>query len=225
MRLGIVYLLITAFGGGAFADALLSVNAAAGPQQCVQSSAASASCNASASVYVPAGQFYSPVWAGGNFSFGPTAAPDGLGPATIGTLDYTLQGNWNMGQGIAVAGQAQMSLTATIDLPSDSGNWIFYGSSSDSTDDNGGLVESIQIVTSGGDGAISGSLSQFEIDHTPGDPFSVTLNVSDTVEEAESSNNFNFELRMVDPVSTPEPGTWTLLLAGLPILFLLKRPE
>ncbi|MBV9761123.1 MAG: hypothetical protein JO340_11210 [Acidobacteriaceae bacterium] len=157
MRLGIVCLLVTVFGGGAFADALLSVSATAGSQQCEQFSAASASCGADSSVYVPAGQFYSPVSAQGYLSFEPTGSPDGLGPSTVGTQDYTLQGNWNMGQGIGLVGQAGMSFMATINLPSDSGDWVFYGWSSDATDDQGGALGAIEVVTSNGDGWIGGS--------------------------------------------------------------------
>lgn len=224
MRLGVICFLVSVFGGAAFADALISVSATAGPQQCEQSSAASVSCNATSSVYVPAAQFYSPVWAGGNLSFGPTSSPDGLGPQSIGPLDYTLQGNWNMGQGIGVAGQAAISFTATIDLPADSGNWIFYGSSYDATDDPGGAIGAIEVITSDGSGSIGGAPSEFGIIHASG-PFSVTLDISDTVQQADSSNNFSFELRMVDPVSTPEPGTLVLLLMGSPALFLLKRSK
>lgn len=227
MRLGIIWLLVPIFGGTAFADALLSVSATAGQQQCDQFSAASASCTATSSVYVPAGQFYSPVSAAGSIAFGPTASPGGLslGPQTIGTLDYSLQADWNMGQGIGLTGQAAVSLTATIDLPIDSGNWIFYGLSYDATDDQGGAVGPIQIVTSGGDGWIEGSPSQFTVEHTPGTPFSVAIAVSDSIQEADSSNDFDFQLRMIDPVSAPEPSTWLLLLAVAPLLFLLKKPE
>lgn len=226
MRLGIVCLLLSAPGGLVFADALVSVSATAGTQSCTQATAASASCSVSSSVYVPAGQFYSPVSAEGNIAFGATGSPAALslGPPTAGPLDYSLQSNWAMGQGIGLSGQVAVSLTAFINLPSDSGNWAFYGSSYDATDDEGGGIGPIQIVTTDGSGWIlGGSASPFTIAHTPGTPFSVSINVSDFVQDADSSNDFDFQLRMVDPVTTPEPATWLLAGCGLIAGILLRK--
>lgn len=224
MRLGVVCLLIVVCCGSVFADALLSVSATAGAQSCSQTSAVSATCNANSSVYVPAGQFYSPVSASGSISFGPTSSPAALGPQSIGTLDYSLQGNWAMGEGIGVSGEAAAALTATIHLPSDSGNWTFYGTSYDTTDDEGGAVGPIGIVTTDGNGAIEGSLSEFTVAHTPGTEFSVTIRVSDFVQESDSSNDLGFQLRMVDPVSTPEPATLLLIICTLPLTLLFRKP-
>jgi hypothetical protein len=224
MRLGILCLLVPALSGLAFADALLSISATAGTQSCSQASAASASCSVSSSVYLPAGQFYSPVSAGGSISFGPTSFQGALGPQTPGPLDYSLQGNWAMGQGIGLSGQAAVSLTASINLLSDSGNWTFYGTSYDATDDQGGELGPIQIVTTDGSGWIlGGSASSFTVDHTPGTPFSVSLSVSDIVEESNSSNDFNFDVRMVDPIATPEPATWLLVHCAAPLAFLPRK--
>ena len=226
MRLGIVCLLMPVLGGSVFADALLSVSATAGTQSCQQSSTASASCSVNSSVYVPAGQFYSPVSASGSISFGVTSSPAALslGPPALGTLDYSLQGDWTMGQGIGLSGQAAASLSASINLPSDSGNWTFYGTSYDATDDQGGGVDSIQIVTSNGDGWVWGSAAApFTIVHTPGTPFAVTVDVSDSVQQVDSSNNFDFALRMVDPVDTPEPATWLLVLSALASGLLFRK--
>ena len=225
MRLGILCLLVPVLGGPVFADALLSVSAIAGAQSCSNASSSSASCNVNSSVYVPAGQFYSPVSAGGSLSFAPTdlAAPS-LGPQTIGPLDYSLQGNWSMGQGIGLSGQAQVTLSATINLPSDSGNWTFYGTAYDVTDDQGGGVGSIQIVTTDGSGWISDDpLASFTIAHTPGTPFSVLIDVSDSVQASDSTNDFDLQLRMVDPIATPEPATWLLVLCALPVIFLFRK--
>jgi hypothetical protein len=220
-----ISVLVLAVGGPAFADTLLSVSAAAGTQNCSQASAASASCSVSSSVYVPAGDFYSPVTAGGSISLGYTGAPGTLGPQTLASLDYTLQGSWYMAQGIGLSGQAAVTLDATIDLPSDSGNWVFYGSSYDATDDSGGQLGPIQIITTDGTGSISGSFSSFTIDHTPGAPISVSLSLPDFVGEADSSNTLNFDIRMTDPVATPEPATWLLLLPALGLGWLVKKPR
>jgi hypothetical protein len=223
MRWGTLCLVLPVLGGTVFADTLLSVNAAAGSQTCSQASAASASCSVSSTVYVPAGQFSSPVSAGGSISFASTGSPEaiGLGPSAAGPLDYTLQGNWSMGQGIALSGQAAVSLSATIDLPSSSANWTFYGDSYDATDDQGGGLGPIEIVTSNGDGWIYNGTS-FTIAHTPGTPFSVSVDVSDLVEESDSSNNLDFAVRMVDPIATPEPATWLLVACAVPIGFLVR---
>jgi hypothetical protein len=212
-------------GRPVFADTLLSVSAAAGTQSCSQSSAVAAFCTVSSTVSLPGGGFSSPVYAGGSLSFGPTNFGAGSpGPQTVGPLDYSLEGNWAMGQGIGLSGQAAVTLSASILLPSDSGNWTFYGSTFDATDDQGGGVGAIQIVTSDGSGWIqAGPDSSFTVAHTPGTPFSVSLNLSDLVEAADSSNQFDFDLRMVDPVSTPEPATWMLVLCALPGIFLLTK--
>lgn len=225
MRLGILCVLVPALGGCVFADALLSISATAGAQSCSQAAASSASCTVSSSVYVPAGQFYSPVSAGGSVSFSPTdLAALSVGPQTMGPLDYSLQGEWTMGQGIGISGQAQVTLTATIDLPSNSGNWTFYGTAYDATDDQGGGVGPLEIVTTDGSGWISdGPLSSFTVAHSPGNPFSVLISVSDSVQAADSSNDFDFQVRMVDPVSTPEPATWLLLLCAAPLGFLFRK--
>jgi hypothetical protein len=224
MRLSIP-LLVLAVGAPAFADTLLSVSAAAGAQNCYQASAASASCTVSSSVYVPAGEFYSPVTAGGSISFAPSASPGTLGPQTLSSLDYTLQGTWYMAQGLGLSGQAAVTLNATIDLPADSGNWVFYGSSYDATDDSGGQLGPIQIITSDGTGSISGSFSSFTIDHTPGTPLSLSLSLPDFVGEADSSNDLNFDIRMTDPIATPEPASWLLMLPALGFGWLVKKPR
>lgn len=225
MRLAILCLLVPVLSGPLFADALLSISASAGTQSCSQASPSSASCNVSASVYVPGGQFYSPVSAGASLSFAPTnLAASSLGPQTAGPLDYSLQGDWTTGQGIGLSGQAQVTLTATINLPSSSGNWTFYGTMYDATDDPGGGVGPIQIVTTDGSGWISdGPLSSFTIAHTPGTPFSVLINLSDSVQAADSSNDMDFQIRMVDPIATPEPATWLLVFCTLPVGFLFRK--
>jgi hypothetical protein len=224
MRVGFFCLSVAMLSGSASADALLSIAASAGTQSCSQTGTASASCSVNSTVSVAGGQFNSPVYAGGAISYGATNLGAGSpGPPSVGPLDYSLEGNWAMGQGIGLSGQAAVTLSASIDLPSGSGNWTFYGTGYDATDDQGGAVGPIEIVTSDGSGWISGAASSFTIAHTPGTPFSVWLNASDLVEEADSSNQFNFEVRMVDPVATPEPGTWLMVLGSVPGLLLLRK--
>jgi len=224
MRWGILCLLVPTLGGPVFADALLSVSATAGAQSCSQTAASSASCSVSSSMSVAAGQFYSPVSAGGSIEFGSTdLATLSLGPPAVGPLDYSLEGDWSMGQGIGLSGQAGVTLTASLDLPSDSGNWTFYGTSYDATDDQGGGIGPIEIFTTDGNGWIlGGSPSSFTVSHTPGTPFSVFIDVSDVVQAADSSNNLDFQLRMVDPISTPEPATW-MLVGGVLLLGFTAR--
>jgi hypothetical protein len=222
MRVWFFCLFVGMLGGSALADTALSVTASAGAQSCSQTGTASASCSVSSSVPVD-GEFNSPVYANGSLSFGPTNLGGSPGPQSVGPLDYSLQGNWAMGQGIGLSGQAAATLSASIDLPSDSGDWTFYGSSYDATDDQGGAVGPIEIVTSDGNGWISGESSSFTIAHTPGTPFSVWLNASDLVEQADSSNQLDFDVRMVDPVATPEPATWLLLVGIVPGAFLLRK--
>lgn len=219
MRWGIFCLLVATLGGPVFADALLSVSASAGAQSCSQTAASSASCSVSSSVYVAAGQFYSPVSAGGSIAFESTGlAALSIGPQAVGPLDYSLEGDWAMGQGIGLSGEAGVTLTASLDLPSDSGNWTFYGTTYDATDDQGGGIGPIEISTTDGNGWImGGSPSSFTVAHTPGTPFSVLIDVSDVVQAADSSNNLDFQLRMVDPISTPEPATW-MLVGGVLLL-------
>ena len=217
-------LLVAITGGTVWGDALVSISATAGAQGCSRAGASSASCSVSSSVYVPAGQFYSPVSAGGNIFFAPTdLTAISLGPQAAGPLDYTLQGNWSMGQGIGLSGQAGVTLTASIDLPADSGDWAFYGDSYDATDDQGGGVGAIEIVTTDGSGWIEGAPSWFTISHTPGTPFSVSIDVSDFVQSADSSDDFDFQVRMVDPVATPEPATWPLVGIALLLFGFLFR--
>jgi hypothetical protein len=225
MRVGFFCLIAAMLGGSASGDTLLSISASAGPQSCSQTGTASASCSVSSTIPVAGGQFNSPVYAGGSISFGSTNLGGSPGPQTIGPLDYSLEGYWAMGQGIGLSGQAAVTVTALIELPSDSGNWTFYGSSYDATDDQAGAVGPIEIVTSDGSGWISGAASSFTIAHTPGTPFSVWLSASDLVEEADSSNQFDFDIRMVDPVATPEPATWLLILVALPGILLLRKPR
>jgi hypothetical protein len=43
----------------------------------------------------------------------------------------------------------------------------------------------------------------------------VSIDLSDFVAQADSSNNLAFDLRMVDPVAAPEPLTFPTLLLGL----------
>ena len=131
-----------------------------------------------------------------------------------------------MGQGIGLNDEVSATLTASIDLPSDSGDWVFYGASYDATDDTAGEVGPVQIVTTNGTHWISSSTpSMFAIAHAPGTPLSVSIDISDYVEQAQSSNNFDFELRMVDPVAVPEPATWLLIVSALSLLFVLRTPQ
>jgi hypothetical protein len=135
----------------ATAGSLLSVNATAGPQSCqMQSASGIASCSASASVLVPGGQFASPVTAAGTVSFGETQY------STAGPLDYTLSAYWNLGQGLGLTGQASLSIAANLTLPSDSGDWTFYLTLQDATDDSGGALGPVQIVTTDGSAWLSG---------------------------------------------------------------------
>jgi hypothetical protein len=203
----------------ATAGSLLSVNATAGPQSCqMQSASGIASCSTSASVLVPGGQFASPVTAGGTVSFGETPY------SNAGPLDYTLSAYWNMGQGIGLSGQASVSIAANLTLPSDSGDWTFYLSLQDSTDDSGGALGPIQIVTTDGSAWLSsGFPSTFTVNHPVGTPLDVSLDLSDFVAESDSSNNLTFDLRMVDPVAAPEPLTLTTLLFGLAGVITLIR--
>jgi hypothetical protein len=207
------------------ADALLSVTATAGTQSCqMQSSNGSASCSASGTVFVPAGAFDSPVNASGALTFGHTQYTDAmsLGPPSIGTLDYTLAGNWSMGQGIGLNNQASVSLSAVLTLPAQSGNWTFYSSIFDATDDSGGEIGPIEIVTSDGSAWLAGGFpSSVTIPHPAGTPFAVSLELSDFVAQADSSNNLTLDLRMVDPIAAPEPGSATTALLGLTIVSML----
>jgi hypothetical protein len=225
MRLAWAMFAALVLGRMAAADALLSVSATAGSESCQQAAAASASCSVSSSIYVPGGQFYSPASASGNVSFGATVFPETLllGPQGVQSLDYFLNANWSMGQGIALNDEASVELSASIELPANSGDWIFYGASYDATDDEGGEIGPIQVVTSAGTTWISGSgTSAFTIAHTPGTPLSLSINLSDYVAEAQSSNNLQFELRMLDPISTPEPASWALILAASVSLLALR---
>jgi hypothetical protein len=195
----------------ASAGSLLSVNATAGPQSCqMQSASGVASCSATASVPVPGGQFASPVSAAGTVSFGETPY------SSAGPLDYTLSAEWNMGQGIGLSSQASMSIAADLTLPSDSADWTFYLSVQDATDDSGGALGPIQIVTTDGSAWLSaGFPSTMTIDHPIGTPFEVSLDLADLVAESDSTNNLTFDLRMVDPVAAPEPLTLPTALFGL----------
>src|ERR1700761_8193580 len=111
-----VCLLPLVLGTMANADTLLSVAATAGTQSCAQQAAgANASCGVSSSVFVPAGPLYSQASASGNLAFGRSGGNDlSLGPQSIGPLDYSLQGNWSMGEGIGLSNQASVSLTAVL---------------------------------------------------------------------------------------------------------------
>jgi hypothetical protein len=203
----------------AHADALLSITAAAGAQTCHrQSSSGTASCSASGSVWVPAGQFDSPVNASGTLSFGHTGESEAmsLGPQSISALDYSLAGSWSMGQGIGLSNQASMSLSATLTLPAQSGDWTFYSSVFDATDDSGGAVGPIQIVTTDGSAWLSGGFpATVTIHHPSGTPIVVSVELSDFVAQADSSNNLSFDLRMMDPVAMPEPSTLLSVVLGL----------
>lgn len=229
MRLVWLLPLVLTLGIRANADTSLSVTATAGAQSCAdQAASASASCGVSSSVFVPAGQLYSPASASGTLSFGRSGGSEmmALGPPSIGTLDYSLQGNWSMGEGIGLSDQASVSLTAVLNLPQNSGNWTFYGTSYDATDDAGGGVGAIEIITSNGDGWISGSSpSSFTISHHYGTPFSVSLDVFDFVSQGQSSNDFYFDLRMVDPIAAPELPTWFAVFSGLLVMLALAKSQ
>lgn len=221
MRLLWAGLLIPVLQITASAGTLLSVSAVAGAQSCqTQSTTGIASCSVSANVPIPAAQFDSPVSASGTISFGHTAYSAGtlLGPQSVGTLDYSLAGSWSMGQGIGLNDQVSVSLSAALTLPTHSGDWTFYSSVFDATDDSGGALGPIQIVTTDGNIWLSGGFpSTMTIHHAVGTPFVVSIELSDFVADADSSNNLSFDLRMVDPISTPEPFTLFTALLGLAV--------
>jgi hypothetical protein len=225
MRLYWAGLLLPVLHTLSIADPLLSVTTTAGPQSCqTQSTSGTASCSASANVFVAAGQFNSPVSASGALTFGPTQYADAIavGPQSIGALDYTLSANWSMGQGIGLSNQAGVSLSAVLTLPAQSGNWTFYSSLFDATDDSGGEVGAIEILTTDGNAWLSGSSpSSASIAHPFGTPFVVSLELSDFVAQADSSNNLSLDLRMVDPIAAPEPLSITTVLLGFSALLTL----
>jgi hypothetical protein len=227
MRLVWAGLLFTSLHITANADVLLSVTATAGPQTCqAQSTSGTASCTASANVFVPAGQFNSPVSASGTLTFGHTEYSQAisLGPESVGALDYSLNANWSMGQGIGLSNQASMTLHAVLTLPAESGDWTFYLSVFDATDDSGGGLGPIEIVTTDGTAWLSdGFPSSATIHHPAGTPFVVSLDLADFVAEADSSNTLSFDLRMVDPVAAPEPSSLFTALLGLVGTILLAK--
>jgi hypothetical protein len=219
MRFLCASLLLVTLQTTATADALLSVTATAGPESCqVQSASGSASCSASANVFVPAGQFDSPATASGAISFGRTTYSQAvsLGPQPVVALDYSLAGNWSMGQGIGLSDQAGVSFNATLTLPSQSGDWTFYSSVFDATDDSGGELGPIQIVTTDGSAWLAGGFpSAVTIHHPAGTPFVVSLQISDFVAQADSSNTLTFDLRLIDPLASPEPLPLATAILGL----------
>lgn len=226
MRLVWAGLLLTTLQMTAYADSLLSVIATAGPQTCQAQSTRSASCSASANVFIPAGQFESPATASGSLTFGRTgyAGILSLGPQSVGALDYSLAANWSMGQGIGLSAQASVSLSAVLTLPAESGDWTFYSSVFDATDDAGGELGPIQIVTTDGTVWLSGGFAPGQtVHHQAGTPFVVSIDVSDFVAQADSSNNLAFDLRMIDPVSAPEPLTLLSGVLGVAAILMLIR--
>ena len=121
-----------------------------------------------------------------------------------------------MGQGIGLNNQASVTLSATVTLPSNSANWTFYTSVLEQTDDSGGGIGPVQIVTSDGSTWVGGGFpSSFTVSHASGTPFVVSFELSDFVAEADSSNNLWFDLRMIDPIAAPEPRTLVGVLLGL----------